>query len=307
MITYQQLSKRPSTFRAMTGMTVQEFDRLYEQVFQRYEEAEEERQNRPERKRQGGAGHPYTNSLRERLLMTLIWLRVYPSQEMLGLLFSLHKSNVGRNLKEMMDILVEVSEGEITWPVDKRRHQQMAEIMTEFPDVQAIIDATEQAIRRPHDQNTQKMHYSGKKKRHTLKTQIVVAPDGLIREVSDSVAGSVHDLTLLRQTHTLDRLAEGEAAMLDAGYQGVRQDAPDRSLYHPYRASRGHPLSEEQKAANRVLSRYRIVVEHTLAQLKRFQVLAQVYRHSRALYNLIFRIVAGLINRRIAACPLAAA
>ncbi len=150
------------------------------------------------------------------------------------------------------------------------------------------------------------MYYSGKKKRHTRKSQIVVAPDGLIREVSDSVAGSVADISLLRQSHTLDRLAEDEAAMVDAGYQGVCKEAPDRRLYHPYRASRGHPLTDEQKAANRVLSRYRIVVEHTLAQLKRFLVLAQIYRHARSLYNLIFYIVAGLANRRIAVCPLAA-
>ena len=170
MITYQDLSKRPSTFRGMTGMTVEAFDRLYEQVFQRYETAEEERQNRPERKRQGGAGHPYTNSVRERLLMTLIWLRVYPTQEMLGLLFSLHKSNVGRNLKEMMDILVEVSEDEIVWPMDGRRHKQMADIMTEFPGVRAIVDATEQAIRRPKDKNVQKTYYSGKKKQRYIST-----------------------------------------------------------------------------------------------------------------------------------------
>jgi hypothetical protein len=288
----------------MTGMTVQAFDGLYEQVFQRYEAEEEERQNRPERKRQGGAGHPHTNSVRDRLLMTLIWLRVYPTQELLGLLFSLHKSNVGRNLKEMMNILVDVSQGEIVWPMDGRRHKQMADIMAEFPDVRAIVDATEQAIRRPKEQSVQKTCYSGKKKRHTLKTQIVVAPDGLIREVSDSVAGSMSDISLLRQTHTLDRLAENEAAMFDAGYQGVRKDAPDRCLYHPQRASRGHPLTDEQKAANRVLSHYRIVVEHTLAQVKRFQVLAQVYRHDRDWYNVIFRIVAGLANRRIAVCPL---
>lgn len=304
MITYDELSKRPGAFRALTGMMVKEFDWLYERVAQRYEEAIEERRNRPGRKRKGEAGHPYRNSVRDRLLMTMIWLRIYPSYEVLGLLFSLHKSNVCRNIREMMEILVKVSAGEISWPIEARRHTGLAEIMVEFPDVRAIVDATEQPIQRPKDKDAQKTYYSGKKKRHTLKTQIVIAPDGLIREVSDSVAGSVPDINLLRQTGTLDRLNEGEAAMFDAGYQGVRKDAPDRSLYHPYRASRGHPLTDDQKAANHILSHYRIVVEHTLAQLKRFLILAHVFRHARSLYNQIFRVVAGLANHRIAGRPL---
>jgi transposase len=305
MITYRTLSRKASAFRSLSGLTVKEFELLFEEILQRYEEAEDVRLDRPGRQRRRGAGRQFKNDVRDRLLMTLIWLRVYPTYEVLG--FDLHKSNISRNLKLILPLLQEVSERELKWPVEGQRKKHLAEIMAEFPEVQAIVDATEQPIRRPKDKDVQKTYYSGKKKRHTLKTQIVVAPDGLLREVSTSVAGSVPDISLLRQSHTLDRLDTAEAAMFDAGYQGVRKDAPDRSLYHPYRASRGHPLTDEQKAANRVLSHYRIVVEHTLAQLKRFQVLAQVYRHARDLYNLIFRIVAGLTNRRIAGHPLAAA
>ncbi|MBI3988509.1 MAG: hypothetical protein HY347_02710 [candidate division NC10 bacterium] len=50
----------------------------------------------------------------------------------------------------------------------------------------------------------------------------------------------------------------------------------------------------------------RIVVEHTLAHMKIFQVLYQVYRHARDTYTRIFRLVAGLVNRHID-CRLAAA
>ena len=60
----------------------------------------------------------------------------------------------------------------------------------------------------------------------------------------------------------------------------------------------------EEKAYNSHLSRYRIVVEHTLAQLNRFQVLAQVFRHDRARHTDIVRIVARLVNRQIRVSPL---
>jgi len=305
MITYEYLKNKAGAFRSLTGLTVREFDQLFAEGVERYDEAEQARLDRPGRQRRRGAGHPFKNEVRERLLMGLVWLRVYPTYEVLGVLFNLHKSNVMRNLKPMLSLLAEATSCELTWPLEGQRKKRMAEVMTDYPEVRAIVDATEQPTRRPKEKTAQKTHYSGKKKRHTLKTQITVAPDGRLREVSDSVPGSVPDITLLRQTGTLARLEEDEEAMFDAGYQGIRKDAPDHTLHHPYRASRGHPLTDEQKAANRVLSHYRIVVEHTLAHLKRFQVLAHVYRHARDEYNLTFRVVAGLTNRRLVSLSIA--
>jgi DDE superfamily endonuclease len=138
-----------------------------------------------------------------------------------------------------------------------------------------------------------------------LKSQITVTPEGKIQAVSGSVPGGAnHDLTLLRDSHVLDALQDDEAAMMDKGYVGIRNDYPDKRLYLPFKASRGHPLTDEQKAYNRHLSRYRIVIEHTMSQLNVFQVLVQVYRHLREGHTRVVRIVAGLVNRRIERCPL---
>ena len=46
------------------------------------------------------------------------------------------------------------------------------------------------------------------------------------------------------------------------------------------------------------------MVEHSLAQMNQFQVLAQVFRHDRQRHSGLTRIVAGLVNRRIAKRPL---
>ena len=155
------------------------------------------------------------------------------------------------------------------------------------------------------EEDVQKPYYSGKKKCHTLKTQIGVRPDGAIVAVSPSVpGGAIHDLTLLRQSGWLDGLEPDEAAMMDKGYDGITNDYPDKKLYLPYKARRNHPLTEAQKAYNRFLSSYRIVVEHTNAALNVFQVLVQTYRHARDQHGQIVRIVAGLVNRRIAHKPL---
>ncbi|WP_416181166.1 transposase family protein [Chloroflexus sp.] len=83
----------------------------------------------------------------------------------------------------------------------------------------------------------------------------------------------------------------------------MQNDYPDKRLYQPFKARRNHPLTEEQKAYNRVLVRYRIVVEHILAGMNRFQVLRQVDRHQRSGHGRVVRIVAGLMHRRIAKKP----
>ena len=92
--------------------------------------------------------------------------------------------------------------------------------------------------------------------------------------------------------------------MTDSGYDGLSNDYPDHTLYQVQKARRNHPLTPEQKDFNRVLGRYRIIVEHTLAQMNQYQILAQMYRHGRADHGRIVRVVAGLVNRRIAEHPL---
>ena len=189
--------------------------------------------------------------------------------------------------------------------------------MDAFPAVRLVIDAKEQRIQRPggdddKSDSRQKPFYSGKKKAHTLKTQVAVAPDGSFQSVGKSAPGSVHDLTLLRQSDLLHRLPRAEGVMLDKGYDGLQRldpKEPDKNgplhPYHlPHKARRGHPLTEEQKVFNAHLSKYRIVVEHSLAQMNQFQVLAQVFRHDHNRHSGLTRVVAGLINRRVAQRPL---
>lgn len=298
MLTLTKLRTKPAAFRSLTGLTLPQYEQLFQEVAERYAAAEEARLRRPHRQRERGAGRKYKLPLEDRLLLALVWLRVYPTYEVLSLLFDLDKGAVCRNLDRMLTVLRQVTAVDLSWPADDQRKRRWADVLTDFPDVVAIIDATEQRIQRPKGQAAQKPYYSGKKKAHTLKTQVQIAPDGGIQGVSDSVPGSVHDLTLLRQQGTLERLDAG-AALFDRGYQGVQKDAPERRLYHPFRASRGHPLTPEQKAWNQLLSHYRIRVEHTLGQVKIYEVLSQVYRHRREGYNRVFCIVAALTNRRL--------
>jgi len=314
MITYDSLSRRPAAFRSLTGHSVVAFDALFAEFAPAHQyrclhATTTRREGRP-RQRHVGAGPAFTHDLKTRLLMALIWLRIYPTFEVLGLLFSLNKTNVHANVADMLASLETLADFPFERPpAERKKLRSVAAVMDAFPDVRLVIDAKEQRIQRPkstQEDDRQKPYYSGKKKCHTLKTQIGVTPEGRIGAISESVpGGATHDLTLLRQTRLVEQLdPDDEAAMLDKGYDGIRKDYPNHRLYLPFKARRNHPLTEEEKAYNRHLSSYRIVVEHTNAQLNQFQALTHVYRHAREGHARVVRAVAVLVDRRIRERPL---
>jgi hypothetical protein len=305
MFTMSGLRSHPTRFRVFTGLTPAQFDRLLADVQPRYQAAEVQRLTQRRRQRQIGAGRKFCRPLEDRLLLALVWLRMYPTYEVLGAWFEVDKGTVCHWLHPLLALLRTTTAAELRWPDPTQRPRTADAVLRDFPAARAIIDATEQRVRRPHDPpetlrsargSAQRPYYSGKKKTHTLKTQIAITLDGQIAEVSATVPGSVNDLTLLRQSQTLTRVPG--APLLDSGYQGIQKDVPDQELYQAHRASRGHPLTPEQKAANRELGRHRVRVEHTLAAMKHYHVLAAVYRHDRKAYNDTFCLVAALTNRR---------
>ena len=318
MITYQKLLTRPQVAKSLIGMGLLEFDKFYAEFESAHEErllaSPTTRGGRKKRQRAVGAGRKHTYDLRDRLLLTLFWLKAYTTYELLGFFYDLNKTNIEDNLNLIVDTLASMTSFNFERPkADRKKLSSVAEIMDAFPDVRLIIDAKEQRVERPKNkqdqdgnvQDRQKPYYSGKKKTHTIKNQVAISPMGAVEHASESVpGGKTHDLTLLRQTDLLSELADDEAAMLDKGYDGIAADYPDKKLYLPYKARRNHPLTEEQKDYNRFLAQYRIVVEHTMAQLNKFQILAQRFRHQLTRHSVIFRIVCGLVNRRIQLRPL---
>jgi DDE superfamily endonuclease len=310
MFAYDTLIRYPSAFRSLTGMTRNEFDNLL--VAFRAAQGRQQRDSQTTRRgqprrRAAGAGHPHRHDDCHRLLLALVWLRVYPTYELLGFFFGLHKRNAQLNVRAVLATLDTIDDFPFDHPSRARKKLRSAdEVMAAFPQVRVLIDSKEQRVNRPTGSDAQKPYYSGKKKAHTVKIQVVVDPCGRIEAVGASVPGGAnHDLPLLCGSGILEQLAEGEAAMVDKGYVGVKNYYPDVPIVIPFKAGRNHPLTEEQKAYNREVARYRIVVEHTMAQLNRFTVLRQVFRgQQRGRHSQVARVVAKLVNRRLSVKPL---
>ena len=145
----------------------------------------------------------------------------------------------------------------------------------------------------------QREFYSGKKKRHTIKTQVVVArrskPPGpgvkprkvRIAAVCPSVPGRMHDKKLYDRSRVV---APPDARRMgDTAYIGT-------SLVTPTRKPRGGKLTDGQKEANRRISRRRVVAEHGIGKMKVWRVAAERYRNPVNRHTLIMKNVAGLHN-----------
>ena len=99
MLNYDRLSRTPSTFRSFIGLEVDEFDFLLPKVCGAYPFSEERRLSRDDRKREIGTGHPFKLSLRDRLLMLLVYYRLYVTSTLMGYLFDLRQTNVLKDIR----------------------------------------------------------------------------------------------------------------------------------------------------------------------------------------------------------------
>lgn len=267
MLTYTKLAKTPTKLQRFTGLTVEEFDQLAAEVEPLWKAAE--RARLVERKRQrvvGGGGQYKLESFKDKLLVPLMYYRLYLTYEVLSWMFGVHVSNLNRLVHRLEPVLATYLKPQPPTPL-KRRIRNWAEFEQAYPDLtEVIIDATEQGIQRPGGQKRQKPHYSKKRKHHTIKTQIVVTTSGRVLWVSASVPGGrVHDYRLLKQSRVMERLPKEVTKRVDLGYQGIEGDYPDHAVVIPKKKPSKQELTKAQKQKNRKKAKQRIVVEHTLA------------------------------------------
>lgn len=301
ILKYSELSKNSRMFQRFTGVSVEEFEDLETKAEPIWVEAEEKRLSRSDRQRAVGGGRVAELTFRNQLLMTLVWLRLYLIQDGLGYLFGVDKSSVSRYVNRILPVLRVVGEDTLGWaePPKRGHGRSLEQVWSEEPDLYAYVDATEQRINRSSDAKQQKEDYSGKKKYHTRKVQVVVNEDGVVRDVSESTPGSMHDRKHFTHSGVAGKIPDDIVMAGDAGYQGIQDYLPNHSVITPFKNTRNNPLNDEQKALNREFSSGRIIVENTICQFTHFGALAQRFRHNTNNYDNVFRAVLAIVNPRI--------
>ena len=300
MLRYVALSGHPRVFKSMTGLHVADFDALVADVLPALRGAEQARRSQRPRQRAVGGGHPFELAARDQILLTVVWLRQYPIHEVLGYLFGISDSTVSRVIQRVLPLLEQAGRDTMRLPdPGKKRRRTLDALLAALPEVVVIIDSFEQRVQRPENRQAADGLYSGKKKQHTLKSQVAVDEEGRIVDVAASVRGPTADISLLEQSRLLERLPPGVGGMGDLGYVGIDQLHPTGLGAAPRKKPRGRPRPAGDIAYNTAFSRRRIVVEHSIGRLRRFQALSQTDRHQRRGHTARVRAVAGLVNRHL--------
>jgi hypothetical protein len=269
MMKIEKLLKRSRSFLKLTGLKVANFQMLLAKLETLWRNEVVALYKRP--------GRNCTLAMGEQLLVLLLYYRFYVSEEMLGAFFGVDGATICRCIKRLEPLLIKIAH------IKKTRQLSEGQLHA------LIIDATESPIERPT--HGQRRYYSGKKKQHTVKTEIRISSTGQILNVSRTVPGSVHDFRLLKEGKPLPGKTD---IFADSGYQGI--DKLRKRACTPFKRTKTRHLTDDEMQFNGALSRIRIRVEHVFRQIKIFKILSERYRNRRKRYNLRFQIIAGLIN-----------
>ena len=87
--------------------------------------------------------------------------------------------------------------------------------------------------------------------------------------------------------------------VFDLGYLGVEKDFHEQKSYIPNRKKKNQELSQEEIEHNKIHSKKRIVIGHTICRLKKYRIMRDIFRNKLRKYNRVSDIVSGLVNYRI--------
>jgi DDE superfamily endonuclease len=67
--------------------------------------------------------------------------------------------------------------------------------------------------------------------------------------------------------------------VVDKGFDGIKTEYPDLTVTIPKKKPKGKELTEQEKEENKKISSKRIVNEHALAQIKKYNCVSHIYRN----------------------------
>lgn len=290
---------------AFTGISGRHLGLLLGELEPRYDAAREDRlyQHRGRhRLRQPGAGARPRLSLTDRLVATLVHLRLGIPHAALAVVYGVDRATITRAIGQIRPLLA--TRGFAT-STGVRLHT-LADVFAydAAEDVTLRLDATEIRVRRPRPHRPGRRAFvSGKMRQNTIKATLIADAHGATLWCGALRPGRMHDQTAAR-AEGIDTLIDGYPTvdvLVDRGYQGLAKDHPDRVTAPPLKLPRD--ATAEQKTvweqARKTQSSQRIPVEHAIAELKRWRVLQRFTGRRELLAETITAIAALVSDRTI--------
>ena len=243
-----------------------------------------------------GGGRKPKLTIPEEVCLCLFYLRQLPTFEVLGLQFHVSKTEANDTFHYWLKALRELLPASLIEQVEDTASDLMVvqELLTEF---QLIVDSYEQPRERPASSQEQREYFSGKKKHHTLKNQLITLPGGEdIVDVEVGAKGPSSDVNLFRK--------QQQKFLAQQQFEGDKAYIGGKNIKTPHKKPRNGELTAQQKAENKIVSGERIFVEHTIRLIKVFRVAAERFRLNPDTYKQVILTVCGLVRLRIGALVL---
>jgi len=225
-------------------------------------------------------------TLEEQVLVALEYWREYRTYFHIGTSWGVSESTICRIVTDIESTLMKT--GKFRIPGKKALLKD-----SDYPEF-VVMDVTETAIERP--KKKQKRYYSGKKKCHTLKTQLVINQETKEIICTAFGPGHCHDFNLFKKSKIYFHPETN--SLQDSGYQGIKDYHPNS--YIPRKKPKNGKLSLLEKDYNRVLAQERIMIEHVNRSLKIFKILSSRYRNRRRRYGLRCNLLSAIYNYELA-------
>ena len=173
----QYIEKHPDRAKEILGieheqwLAVVEVAKIEEERIRLAREQEKIRINKK------GGGRPKKLKREEEVCLCIFYLRHLPTFELLGMHFNISKTEANDTFNYWIKIIRKILPSSLMEQAkkDKEELEMIKEMLTKH---ELIVDSWEQSRERPKDNQTQKEYYSGKKKQHTFKGQMITLPLG---------------------------------------------------------------------------------------------------------------------------------
>ncbi len=234
------------------------------------------------------------------LVVTLWYLKHYHSERYIASEFNFTHQGVNYFLSAVVDILHScVYPAFVSLPADLSNRRTPHGPQQHH---KLIVDSTFIAIHEPHDSEQRKKYYHAKSPTsYAIKVQIACDFHHRIVHVSECYRGSVHDITVLRESGLLEHVEESVQIIGDKGYIGEEYVVTPRKKPH------GRELTQEDKDFNRDINSARAAIENINQRLKTYAILGGVYRgpvdDSHKITKII-QVVAALCNLNLNKHPI---
>lgn len=287
---YEKARKNERQFKALTSLTIEQFDLLLPAFGMKWETFIEKfnLDGTPRVKKYVPKNEEQVPTVAHKLFFILFYKKTNSLQEAMALQFEIDVSMVNKWIHILSPIL------------EKSLEKFIPPSRIELSDFQEnetyIVDGTERPIQR--DTYDQKTFYSGKKKTHTLKNILIISTLGMIIWLGKTAAGSLHDKRMVDEIEFKTPIA----MLADLGFLGWKPKNVILTL--PHKKPRNskqvkRTLSQEKKDANSALARKRVKIENVLAHVKTLRIVKDRNRNYRfGFRENLMKTACGLYNFR---------